>query len=180
MHLAELVAFLLNWRDANPNGSKKVLAAEVLARTDLKLDKALLVGKHCVLRISQMQEVGNDSSAVAAFRKIEEYDDRPIVVCLFTSRGMRLLLANSTFLEKVSDRSYRLTSEHLAGSIFDSDILAAHEGIANLPANFDKLWAVHLATNPADNLSRIVGATKAMHAQVAAANPGRVRPPKAR
>ena len=124
MHLAELVAFLLNWRDANPNGSKKVLAAEVLARTDLKLDKALLVGKHCVLRISQMQEVGNDSSAVAAFRKIEEYDDRPIVVCLFTSRGMRLLLANSTFLEKVSDRSYRLTSEHLAGSILDADFVA--------------------------------------------------------
>ena len=80
----------------------------------------------------------------------------------------------------MSDRSYRLTSEHLAGSILDSDILAAHEGIANLPANFDKLWAVHLATNPADNLSRIVAATKAMHAQVAAANPGRVRPPKAR
>ena len=180
MHLAELVDFLLKWRDANAHGSKKALAAAVLAQTDLKLDKALLVGKHCVLRISQMNEVGNDSSAVAAFRKIHEYDGRPIVVCLFTSRGMRLLLANTTLVEKVSERSYRLAVDHLAGSIVDSDILAAHEGVANLPANFDKLWAAHLAIKSADNLERIVAATTAMHAAAAAANPGRVIAPKTR
>ena len=180
MHLAELVDFLLKWRDANTGGSKKMLSAAVLAQTDLKLDKALLISKHCVLRISQMQEVGNDSAAVAAFRKICEFDDRPIVVCLFTSRGMRLLLANSTFLEKVSDRSYRLTADHLAGSILDSDILAAHDGIANLPANFDKLWSMHQAIEPAANLARIVAATKDMHARAAAANPGRVIAPKQR
>ena len=175
MQFVELVDFLLKWRDANPTGSKKVLSAAVLAQCDLKLDKALLVGKHCVLRISQMQEVGNDSSAVAALRKIDEYDDRPIVVCLFTTRGMRLLLANTTFLEKVSDRSYRLTTDHLTGSIVDSDILAAHGGIANLPANFKKLWAVHQEADKAENLARIVTATKDLHARSALANPGSVR-----
>lgn len=180
MNLAQLVDFLLKWRDANPNGTKKALAAAVTAQSDLRLDKALLVGAECVLRINQMQEAGNDSNAVAALHKLCDYDDRPIVVCLLTTRGMRLLLANTSLIEKVSERSYRLANENLVGSVLDEDILSALDGIANLPENFEKLWAAHQGSDHTLNVERIVGSTQAMHAISAAENPDSVKPRTAR
>ncbi|MEO6596807.1 MAG: hypothetical protein ABIP94_18830 [Planctomycetota bacterium] len=176
MNLAQLADFLLEWRSDHPVGSKKALVAAVAGQTDLRPDKALLVGPQWVLRISQMEERGNDSNAIVALRKIHEYDDRPIVVCLLTALGMRLVLANTSFVEKVSDRSYRLAKDHLTGSVLDTDILAAYDGVANLPANFDKLWAVHVASDAAANMERIVAATQAMHASAAALYPDRVKP----
>ncbi|MFK7742387.1 MAG: hypothetical protein AB8H80_18885 [Planctomycetota bacterium] len=174
MHLAEIVQFLLQWHNANAKGSKKQLAAALTAQTDLQFDRALWHNEHCALRVSQMQEVGNESDSVLAFRKICEHDDRPIVVCLLTSKGMRLLLANTTLVETVSDRSYKLRANNLTGSILDSDIRAAHEGIANIPGNFAKLWQAHQDQDPAANLERIVAATAERHARELAANPGRV------
>ncbi len=176
MNLTQLVDFLLKWRDTNPKGTKKALAAAVTAQSDLRLDKALLVGAECVLRINQMQQAGDDSYAVAALHKLCEYDDRPIVVCLLTTRGMRLLLANTSLIEKVSERSYRLANENLTGSVLDTDILAALDGIANLPDNFEKLWTAHQASDRIANIERIVGTTQAMHAVSAAENPGSVKP----
>jgi len=168
MNLAQLVDFLIKWRDAHPQGTKKALAAAVTAQSDLRLDRALLVGAECVLRINQTQERGNDSKAIAALRKLHEYDDRPIVACLLTAGGMRLVMANTLLIEKVSDRSYKLSNDHLTGSVLDTDILAAHQGIANLPDNFEKLWAAHVASDRAANIERLVATTQAMHAASAA------------
>lgn len=175
MNLAELVDCILQWRDATPNGSKRRLVDSLIAKTDLELDKALLVGSQCVLRISQMQESGNEANAIAAFHKICDYDDKPVLVCLMTSRGMRLLLANTTFLGKVSERSYKLTADNLVGGVLESDLLSAVNGVANLPANFEALWATHAASDRAANIQRIVTATQEMHAQSAAANPDSVK-----
>jgi hypothetical protein len=175
MNLAELVDCILQWRDATPNGSKRRLADAVIAKSDLQLDKALLVGSQCVLRISQMQESGNESNALAAFHKICDYDDKPVLVCLMTSRGMRLLLANTTFLEKVSERSYKLAADNLVGGVLESDLLSAVNGVANLPANFEALWATHTASDRTANIQRIVTATQEMHARAAAANPDSVK-----
>lgn len=167
MHLAELVAFLLQWRDANPKGSKKALAAAVTTQSDLQLDKALLISTHSVLRISQMDEVGNDSHEVAAFRKLCDYDDRPIVTCLLTSRGMRLVLANTSLLEKVSSRSYKLSTDNITGSILDTDIRSALNGVANVPENFEQLLAAHENSDLTENIARIVATTLEMHALAA-------------
>jgi hypothetical protein len=175
MNLAELVDCILPWRDATPNGSKRRLVDNLLAKTDLELDKALLIGSQCVLRISQMQESGNETNALAAFRKVCDYDDKPVLVCLMTSRGMRLLLANTTFIEKVSERSYKLTNENLVGGVLESDLLSAVGGVANLPANFATLWATHAASDRAANIQRIVTTTQEMHAASAAANPDSVK-----
>lgn len=169
MHLAELVALLQQWRQANPNGSKKALAQTVTAQSDLQLDKALLIGAHCVLRISQMEAAGNDSHEIAAFRKFCDHDDRPILVCLLTARSMRLVLANTSLLETVSSRSYRITDGNITGSILDSDILAARDGIANLPENFERLWAIHQNCDRGAEIARIVASTQAMHAAEAEA-----------
>lgn len=175
MKLAELVESLTKWRDANPKGSKRDLAAAITAQSDLKLDKALLIGSQCVLRISQMNEVANDSNAVLSFRKLFEHDHLPVIICLLTSRGMRLLLGNTSFIERVSDRSYRIAVDNLTGSILDSDIASALDGVANLPNNFEQLWAVHQGSDRAANVERIVAATKDVHASEARANPGRVK-----
>ena len=176
MKLAALVEFLLKWRDAHPEGTKKALVAAVTAQSDLRLEKALLVGSDCVLRINQMQEAGNDSNAVAALWKLHDYDDLPIVACLLTSKGMRLMLANLSLIEQVSDRSYKLAEGNLTGSVLDSDIRAALDGVANLPAQFEQLWSAHAASDRAANVQRLVAATQAMHAAAAAANPGSKKP----
>ena len=173
MNLAELVDCILHWRDTTPNGSKRALADSVLAKSDLKLDKALLVGSQVVLRISQMQEVGNEEVSLIAFRKVCDYDDRPVLICVMSSRGMRLVLANTTCIEKVSERSYKLTNDNLIGGVFESDVRSAVDGVANLPANFATLWAAHKASDRKANIERIVATTQEMHARTAAAKSAR-------
>ena len=114
-------------------------------------------------------------NAVVSFRKLFEHDHLPVIICLLTSRGMRLLLGNTSFIERVSDRSYRIAVDNLTGSILDSDIASALDGVANLPNNFEQLWAVHQGSDRAANVERIVAATKDVHASEARANPGRVK-----
>jgi hypothetical protein len=88
---------------------------------------------------------------------------------------MRLLLANTTFLEKVSERSYKLAADNLVGGVLESDLLSAVNGVANLPANFEALWATHAASDRTANIQRIVTSTQEMHARAAAANPDSVK-----
>lgn len=175
MNLDELLDSILKWREANPHGSKRELAAMLVEASDLKLDKALLVGSQCVLRISQMEGAGNASNALAAFHKICDHDDKPFVVCLLTKKGMRLMLANTSCIATVSDRSYKIRTDNLVGGVLESDLVEERDGVANRPENFAQLWAAHTAADHTAEIERIVAATRERHASEAAANPGRVK-----
>jgi hypothetical protein len=69
------------------------------------------------------------------------------------------LLANTTFLKKISHTSQTLRENNIRGSFNGSDIARNFEGIQNGPDNFARLFAIHSAIGFEGNLARLVEAT---------------------
>ncbi len=161
MSLSALVRFVQEWRTASPAGMKDALVAALIEHFSLEQDGALLVGSQFVVRVSQNSADAGFPNAVVALKKIVKYDDRPVIVCLITPNRCVLLLANTTFLRKVSHSSHSLAEHKLVGSILGSDVLPSHEGTSNTPDNFARLWKRHQQTDRASNLLRIITATRA-------------------
>src|SRR5262245_10362747 len=88
-----------------------------------------------------------------------------MVVCVVGSTRVRFLLANSTFLKKISHSSHDLRVDNVKGSFNGSDILTDYEGLANQPQNFERLFELHAAFTWSENLERLVEATTAIAAR---------------
>ncbi len=160
MILDELVRFISQWRATHPQETKDSVVHAVLQRFRLEQDGALLVGPAFAIRFCQSKFTASFANAVVAIAKIVEHDDRPIVVCVLTPAGCRFLLANTTFLTRVSHSSHALARDHLRGSILGSDILGEVQGVQNVPECFAELMRMHARADRAANLDRIVAATR--------------------
>lgn len=99
------------------------------------------------------------SNTVASLSRLQKYDDRPFLVCLVTESTNHCLLANTTFLKKISHTSQQLRENNIRGSFNFSDIVQQFEGIANTPQNFDSLFPIHAGIGFDGNLARLVKAT---------------------
>lgn len=102
---------------------------------------------------------GHFSNTVLALSKLLPLDHLPVLVCLLRPRQYELMLANTTFLHKISHSSHKLTETNIRGSFLGNDIAREYEGIANEPEQFDRLFTIHRAVPPEDNLRRLVDAT---------------------
>lgn len=109
---------------------------------------------------SNSPHFGNTVLALSAERK---YDDRPFIICLVTPSYNHLMLANTTFLHKVSHSSQQLTLDNIKGSFNGTDILRNFAGFDNTPENFQALFQIHETIAPEENLQRIVEATHQIH-----------------
>jgi hypothetical protein len=164
MTLDSLVEFILSYLLAHPSADKEQLAAAVAARFALTKMRKLFVGADFSVRFCRTSTEGVFSGGVISIAAVVHHDDKPFVVCLRTPSGCKFMLANTTFVARVSHSSQLLAEDRLRGSINGSDILRQHRGVANEPANFDRLWKAHLASDKAANLARIVAATRAIQA----------------
>lgn len=164
MRLGEFVDFNCRWRDEHPEGAKAALAAALSEQFALEKDGALLVGAAAAVRVNQIRTGSSYSNTVVAFRKLQQYDDRPILACLLHPAGVDLRLANTTFVAKVSHSSHGFSLQHPVGSILGSDIGLWHDGVPNEPARFEELWEHHRATDAGANLARVAAATQAIGA----------------
>ena len=72
------------------------------------------------------------------------------------------LLANTSFLKKISHSSLQLRVDNIKGSFNGTDIMNEYEGIANTPENFEALFALHSAFTWEENVERLVEATNAI------------------
>jgi hypothetical protein len=158
MRLAEFAEFALAWRQQRPEATKEEFCDVVAQRFALTKAGALWVSKDLCIRANQSRSEAFTNTVVSV-RKLLQYDDRPIVACLLFPGGLRLLLANTTFVTKVSHSSHGFRVEHPIGSILGTDIATQHAGIANEPCGFARLWALHEAADHAANLARIATAT---------------------
>ena len=161
MILDELVSFISQWRAEHPQETKDRVVRAVQQRFGLEKDGALLVGPAFAIRFCQSKFTESFANAVVAIGKVVKHDDRPIVVCVVTPAGCRFLLANTTFLTKVSHSSHALARGHLRGSILGSDILREVQGVQNAPECFAELTRIHARADRTANLERIVAATRA-------------------
>ena len=74
-------------------------------------------------------------NTVLSLSNLRKYDDRPFIVCLVTPAKNFCLLANSTFLKKISHSSQDLRVDNIRGSFNGSDIVRSFEGIENTAGN---------------------------------------------
>lgn len=99
------------------------------------------------------------SNTVLSLSNLRKYDTLPFIVCIVTPGANRLMLANSTFLNKISHSSHQLSNYNIKGSFNGSDIMRDFLGKKNEPENFEFMFASHYEIGFEGNLTRLVEAT---------------------
>ena len=106
------------------------------------------------------------SNTVLSLSVLQKYDDVPFIVCIVTPSINHLLIANSTFLKKISHSSHELRIDNIKGSFNGSDIMLNFNGIDNVSSNFEELFAYHNGFTFQDNLERLVESTNGITGRV--------------
>ena len=153
--LESFIEFIKNNRAVN---DKSELAALVKNEFALTKDRSVFYNSQFAVRFSQADST-NFGNTVLSLSRLQKYDDKPFIVCLVLPRQNVLLLANSTFLKKISHSSQALRTDNIKGSFNGSDITREFDEIANSPENFDELFEIHKQISFAENLARLVEAT---------------------
>lgn len=99
------------------------------------------------------------SNTVLSLSTLHKYDNVPFFVCRVTPERNYLMLANSTFLKKISHSSQELRRDNIKGSFNGSDIMRTYEGMENTPEFFEYLFNSHENFTFEENLDRLVEAT---------------------
>lgn len=98
-------------------------------------------------------------NTVLSLSSLQKYDDRPFIVCIVTPIENFSLLANTTFITKISHSSQQLRIDNIKGSFNGSDIMRNIEGVENKPENFEMLFLMHESFSFEENLERLVEKT---------------------
>ena len=153
--LENLIGFIKTHHAINDKAKLAVLVKEEFALTT---DRSVFYNSEFAIRFSKANST-NFSNTVLGLSALQKYDDRPFIVCLVLPEENILLLANSTFLKKISHTSQALRVDNIRGSFNGSDIFRGFNDIANAPENFEELFAIHQALTFEENLVRLVEAT---------------------
>lgn len=155
----EFVTFIQN---KNGMADKNTLAASVQQKFHLIRDRSVFYSDNFAVRFCTA--AGRSfSNTVLSLSTLRKYDGLPFIVCLVTPKMNYLMLANTTFLRKISHSSQELRVDNIKGSFNGSDIMRNFEGVSNEPAHFEFLFASHENYTFAENLIRLVEATNNIH-----------------
>ncbi|MCI5583499.1 MAG: hypothetical protein MR357_07280 [Anaeroplasma sp.] len=128
-------------------------------------DRSVYYGEDFAIRFSQ-SENRRMSNTVLSLSALQKYDDKPFIVCIVTSKVNYMMLANTTFLKKISHSSQELRVDNIKGSFNGGDIMMKFESIENEPAEFERLFAYHSGFSFQDNLERLVESTNGIIGRV--------------
>jgi hypothetical protein len=142
----------------NGIGEKTKLSFIISKAFNLIQDRSVYYGSDFSIRFSSSKSE-NFSNTVLSLSNLRKFDENPFIVCVVTSIGNFLYLANTTLLKKISHSSQELRENNIRGSFNGSDIKREFEGILNQPSNFEKLFCIHEAIGFEGNLARLVDAT---------------------
>ena len=151
--------------DNNGIADKKKLAEIVKKEFDLVKDRSVYYCEDFAIRFSQ-SENKRMSNTVLSLSALQKYDDKPFVVCVVSSKVNYLMLANTTFLKKISHSSQELRVDNIKGSFNGGDIMMEFESFENEPASFERLFAYHSGLSFQDNLERLVESTNGIVGRV--------------
>jgi hypothetical protein len=155
----ELIKEFLALAQANDGINDKARFAKLVCdRFGLTRDRAVYYCPEFAVRFSS-SDGPNFGNSVCSLSRLQKYDDRPFISCLVAPGRNYCLLANTTFLKKISHTSQQLRVNNIRGSFNGADIAREFEKIANEPTNFDRLFAIHSAIGFDGNLARLVEAT---------------------
>ena len=137
---------------------KAKLTALVQKRFSLTKDRSVFYCNSFAVRFCQAASK-SFSNTVLSLSALQKYDNIPFVVCHVMPQSNYLLLANTTFLRKISHSSQELRVDNIKGSFNGSDIMREFEGVPNDPVNFEFLFTSHENYTFTENLERLVEAT---------------------
>lgn len=158
-HLPALISLIA----ANAHLPKDALARLVASTFSLTKERSVYTGSDFSIRFSTANGPSLPN-CILSLSALQKYDHKPFYVCATGRGGTYLLLANSTFLKKVSHSSQALRTDNIRGTFLGSDILRAYDGIENTPENFPLLFEIHQQFTWEENLARLVEATNAIGA----------------
>lgn len=139
----------------NGIGDKAALTKCVQTEFGLTRDRSVYYCQDFAIRFSSAKhaKMGNTILGLSALQK---FDAIPFVVCIVTPNRNYLLLANTTFLAKISHSSQELRIDNIRGGFNGSDIMRQITGIENIPENFADLFDIHSSFTFEENLVRLV------------------------
>lgn len=150
-----LVAYIQN---LNGIGDKEKLSSLVKKEFNLIQDRKVFYSPDFAIRFSKSKSK-RMSNTVLSLSALQKYDDEPFIVCVVTPETNHMMLANSTFLKKISHSSQELRVDNIRGSFNGSDIMLDFDSMENEPDNFQRLFAYHAGLSFQDNLERLVEST---------------------
>jgi len=157
--MTESIERLVNLIEENDGiNDKGKLAGIVADAFCLIKDRSVYYCSDYALRFSS-SAARNFGNTVLSLSNLRKYDARPFIVCLVTPSKNHCLIANTTFLKKISHSSQELRENNIRGSFNGSDIVRGFEGIDNVAENIERLYAIHAEVGFEGNLTRLVEAT---------------------
>jgi hypothetical protein len=138
--------------------NKATLSAYVSKEFSCVNDRSVFYTRDFAIRFCKANSA-TFSNTVLSLSALQKYDDRPMIICVCTPLKNHMLLANTSFLSKISHSSQELRTDNIKGSFNGSDIIRYIDGIRNSPENFEVLFAIHQNYTFEENLERLVEAT---------------------
>ena len=159
MYDKELIERLISFIESSSGIADKLkLAKAVKKEFLLTQDRKVYSCNSFAIRFSSSKSK-HMSNTVLSLSSLQKFDNAPFLVCIVSPVTNYLLLANSTFLKKISHSSKSLRIDNIKGSFNGSDILMEYDNIENSPRNFERLYAYHEGLSFQDNLERLVEST---------------------
>ncbi len=151
----------------NNNGisDKKKLADIVQKEFGLVKDRSVYYCEDFAIRFSSSKNK-RMSNTVLSLSSLQKYDDKPFIVCVVSPKVNYMMLANTTFLKKISHSSQELRTDNIKGSFNGGDIMMEFESVKNEPSAFEQLFAYHSGLSFQDNLERLVESTNGIVGRV--------------
>lgn len=142
--------------------SKEQLSSLVQGQFHLIRDRSVFYCKDYAIRFCSSKNK-TFSNTVLSLSTLQKYDSRPFVVVLVTPKKNFMMLANTTFLKKISHSSQELRINNIRGSFNGSDIDKEFNEELNEPDNFNYLFTTHENYSFEENLERLVNSTNGIH-----------------
>ena len=156
--LTESIEFIQRFKADNPKADKAAVQKAWVDWSTPEKMRSVFVADGFAIRFSEAM-TGGFSNTVLSLSALAKHDGRPFVVVVVRRASVDFMLANATFLKKISHSSQQLRVDNVKGSFNGTDILGEYEGIPNTPNNFNELFALHSAFMWEENLERLVEAT---------------------
>lgn len=160
-NLQEAIEFIKQIKKGDASLGKQGIQSAYITRFGPQRFRSVYAGNGYAVRFSEAR-TGAFSNTVLSLSALQIHDGQPFVVVVVRGNLIEFLLANATFLKKISHSSLQLRSDNIKGSFNGTDIMTEYEGLSNRPENFDQLFALHGAFNWQENVDRLVEATNAI------------------
>ncbi len=159
MYNKKIIAQLIEYVSSKDGKTDKISLQNSLQKEfELTKDRSVFFCDWFAIRFCKAASK-NFGNTVLSLSALHKYDNIPFIVCLVTPTRNYLMLANSTFLRKISHSSQELRQNNIKGSFNGSDIMREFEGVENIPNNFEYLYNTHENYTFEENLNRLVEAT---------------------